>query len=472
VCSKLLHRTYFHNDFIFVRPAVATDYLDSDPPSYRSYYPGQVGLTAALRQMIVDMGLACPFVDVVRDLSWVEQALSEAAPGEALASDCQLNVLRTLFFRNKGAYIIGRYINDGELMPFAIPVLQDSHGRLYLDTVLFGTERIDALFNFSRAYFMVDMEVPSAYVRFLKSLMPTKPESELYTMLGLHKQGKTAFYRDLLHHLRHSGDKFVIAPGIKGLVMGVFTLPSFPYVFKIIKDHRRKDISREFIQSQYQRVKVHDRVGRMADTWEYADVPLPRARMDDALLAELKATAPSLIEEDGDALVIRHVYIERRMVPLNIYLERADDAERERALIEYGDAIKQMVAADIFPGDMLYKNFGVTRQGRVVFYDYDEVAYVTECNFRRIPPPRTPEDEMASEPWYNVGPNDVFPEEFGTFLLGDPRVREAFMRHHADLLDAAFWQERQARIRAGALEDVFPYPESLRFRNRYHRAQA
>jgi len=468
VCSKLLHRTYFHNDFIFVRPAVATDYLDSDPPSYRSYYPAQVGMTTALRQMIVDMGLACPFVDVVRDLNWVEQALREAAPGEALASDCQLNVLRTLFFRNKGAYIIGRYINDGELMPFAIPVLQDSQGRLYLDTVLFGTERIDTLFNFSRAYFMVDMEVPSAYVRFLKTLMPTKPESELYTMLGLHKQGKTAFYRDLLHHLRHSNDKFIIAPGIKGLVMGVFTLPSFPYVFKIIKDHRRKDVSREFIQSQYQRVKVHDRVGRMADTWEYADVPLPLARMDEALIAELKATAPSLLEEGGDTLVIRHLYIERRMVPLNIYLERADDAQRERAMMEYGDAIKQMVAADIFPGDMLYKNFGVTRQGRVVFYDYDEVAYVTDCNFRRIPPPRTPEDEMASEPWYAVGPNDVFPEEFGTFLLGDLRVREAFMRHHADLLDATFWQERQARIRQGALEDVFPYPESLRFRNRYH----
>ena len=468
VCSKLLHRTYFHNDFIFVRPAVATDYLDSDPPSYRSYYPAQVGMTAALRQMIVDMGLACPFLDVVRDLDWVERALREAAPGEALASDCQFNVLRTLFFRNKGAYIIGRYINDGELLPFAIPVLQDSHGRLYLDTVLFGTERIDTLFNFSRAYFMVDMEVPSAYVRFLKTLMPTKPESELYTMLGLHKQGKTAFYRDLLHHLRHSNDKFIIAPGIKGLVMGVFTLPSFPYVFKIIKDHRRKDVSREFIQSQYQRVKVHDRVGRMADTWEYADVPLPRERMDEALIAELQATAPSLLEDGGDTLVIRHVYIERRMVPLNIYLERADDAQRERAMMEYGDAIKQMVAADIFPGDMLYKNFGMTRQGRVVFYDYDEVAYVTDCNFRRIPPPRTPEDEMASEPWYAVGPNDVFPEEFGTFLLGDLRVREAFMRHHADLLDATFWQERQARIRQGALEDVFPYPESLRFRNRYH----
>jgi isocitrate dehydrogenase kinase/phosphatase len=336
--------------------------------------------------------------------------------------------------------------------------------------VLFGAERIESLFNFSRAYFMVDMEVPAAYVRFLKTLMPTKPESELYTMLGLHKQAKTLFYRDLLHHLRHSSDAFVIAPGIKGLVMGVFTLPSFPYVFKFIKDRRGKDVSREFIQSRYQLVKSHDRVGRMADTWEYTDVPFPVARLDAALLAELRETAPSLLEEEGEGetIVLRHLYIERRMVPLNLYLERATDAERAHAVLEYGDAIKQMVAANIFPGDMLYKNFGMTRQGRVVFYDYDEVAYLTDCHFRRIPAPRTPEDELAAEPWYPVGPDDVFPEEFRTFLLGDDRIREAFLAHHADLLDVEFWQRKQARIRAGVLEDVFPYPESLRFRNRYH----
>jgi isocitrate dehydrogenase kinase/phosphatase len=473
VCSKLLHRTYFHNDFIFVRPAVATDWLDGEPPSWRSYYPAGAGLRATLRRMIVDYGLACPFVDIDRDLRLLAAAMREQVPADfAPASDCQFQVLRTLFFRNKGAYLIGRFVNDGELTPFAVPILQDARGRLQLDTILFGAERIEALFNFSRAYFMVDMEVPAAYVRFLKTLMPTKPESELYTMLGLHKQGKTAFYRDFLSHLRHSHDRFVVAPGIKGLVMGVFTLPSFPYVFKIIKDDRRKDVSREFIQKQYQRVKFHDRVGRMADTWEYSDVPFPLSRIDPALLAELRATAPSILEEDGDSLVIRHLYIERRMVPLNLYLERADDAERERALVEYGDAIKQMVAADIFPGDMLYKNFGVTRQGRVVFYDYDEVAYVTDCNFRRIPPPRTPEDEMSAEPWYTVGPNDVFPEEFGTFLLGDPRVRAIFVQHHGDLLDAAYWQRKQANIRAGRFEDVFPYPESVRFRNRYHQLDA
>jgi isocitrate dehydrogenase kinase/phosphatase len=464
VCAKVLHRTYFHNDFIFVRPGVATDYLDGKPPSYRAYYPAQAGFERSLRNMFIDLGLACPFVDIERDLARVLAALRAHMP-EALdaAIDCQVHVLRTLFFRNKGAYLIGRYLNDGELLPFAIPILQDARRRLYLDTVLFGTERLETLFNFSRAYFMVDMEVPSAYVRFLKSLMPTKPESEIYTMLGLHKQGKTAFYRDLLAHLNHSDDRFVIAPGIKGLVMGVFTLPSFPYVFKIIKDTRRKDVSREFVKKQYQLVKVHDRVGRMADTWEYSDVPFPKDRLDPALLKELRETAPSLIEEDGTNIVIRHLYIERRMIPLNIFLEQADDAQREHAIIEYGDAIRQMVAANIFPGDMLYKNFGMTRQGRVVFYDYDEVAYMTDCNFRRIPPPRTPEDEMASEPWYTVGPTDVFPEEFGTFLLGDPRIRALFMKHHAELLDAAFWQKKQAGIRAGLLEDVFPYPESMRF---------
>jgi isocitrate dehydrogenase kinase/phosphatase len=472
VSTKILHRTYFHNDFIFVRPAVSTEYLDSDPPSYRVYYPAKGGWLHCLGQMMIDIGLACPFVDIARDLDTVMAAASDRLPLERSASaDCQVQVLRTLFFRNKGAYLIGRTINEGEVLPLAFAILRDSKGRAYIDTVLFGSDRIEWLFNFSRAYFMVDMEVPSAYVRFLKTLMPTKPESELYTMLGLHKQGKTMFYRDLLQHLRHSYDRFIIAPGIKGMVMLVFTLPSFPYVFKVIRDKRRKDVTREFVQAQYQLVKFHDRVGRMADTWEYSDVPFPKARIDPALLTELRDAAPSVLEEEGDSLIIKHLYIERRMTPLNMYLEQAHDDEREQAIVEYGLAIKQMVAANIFPGDMLYKNFGVTRGKRVVFYDYDEVAYVTDCVFRTVPLPRTPEDEMASEPWYRVGPTDVFPEEFGTFLLGDARVRELFLKHHADLLEKEFWQGHQQRIRDGQLVDVFPYPESFRFSRRFPELQ-
>jgi len=201
----------------------------------------------------------------------------------------------------------------------------------------------------------------------------------------------------------------------------------------------------------------------MADTLEYSNVAFPRSRFEDELVAELQHYCPSLLEEDGDQLVIRHLYIERRMIPLNIYLQEASLEQIESAVVEYGNAIKDLVRANIFPGDMLWKNFGVTRHGKVVFYDYDEIEYLTECNFRKVPTPRTEEEEMSAEVWYKVGPRDVFPETFGPFLLGNPRVRSVFLRHHADLLEASFWQGHKERILAGYVHDVFPYDASKRF---------
>jgi isocitrate dehydrogenase kinase/phosphatase len=318
------------------------------------------------------------------------------------------------------------------------------------------------------------MEVPSAYVQFLRSLMPRKPRSELYSALGLQKQGKSLFYRDLLMHMRHSSDKFRIAPGIKGMVMLVFDLPSYPYVFKVIKDFFpvQKETTRELIKGKYLLVKRHDRVGRMADTLEYSDVAFPLARFDEELVAELRHFCASLVEEDRDALVIRHVYIERRMIPLNIYLQEATREQIAAVVVEYGNAIKDLVRADIFPGDMLWKNFGVTRHGKVVFYDYDEIEYLTECNFRKVPEARTEEDEMSAEVWYKVGPKDVFPETFAPFLLGNPAVREVFLAHHADLLEPAFWQGHKQEILAGYVHDVFPYEAKKRFAARRRRAAA
>jgi isocitrate dehydrogenase kinase/phosphatase len=288
-------------------------------------------------------------------------------------------------------------------------------------------------------------------------------------MVGLAKQGKTLFYRDFLHHLKHSTDQFVIAPGIKGLVMTVFTLPSYPYVFKLINDviPYPKETDRQQIMAKYQLVKKHDRVGRMADTWEYSQVTLPRARLSPALLQELLALCPSLIQFDADTILIDHVYIERRMTPLNIYLSHATDTELDHAVLEYGNAIKDLAGANIFPGDMLYKNFGVTRLDRVVFYDYDEIEYMTDCNFRHIPQAQNEDDELAAETWYRVDKRDMFPEQWGVFLLGDDRIRAAFMKHHADLLQPDFWNARKSRIQAGQLEDVFPYPPERRFRNRF-----
>src|SRR6185436_12367746 len=258
------------------------------------------------------------------------------------------------------------------------------------------------------------------------------------------------------------------------MVMLVFDLPSFPFVFKVIKDHfpPQKDTTRAQIMAKYRLVKTHDRVGRMADTLEYSNVAFPLHRFEPELVDELRADCPSLLEEDGDMLVIRHVYIERRMIPLNIYLADADANQIESAVVEYGNAIKDLVAANIFPGDMLWKNFGVTRQGKVVFYDYDEIEYLTDCNFRRVPEARTEEEEMSSEVWYPVGPKDVFPETFGPFLLGNPRVREVFLKHHADLLDPAFWQGHKERILAGHVHDVFPYDAHRRFVHQRRRMPA
>ena len=474
VTTKILHRSYFHNDFIFVRPAVATEYIESDGPgalpTYRAYYPQQATWREAWRQLVQDFGLTLPFEDLERDIDDVAGTLEQVLGSFTPRANFQIQVLSSLFFRNKAAYVVGKVINGFQETPFALPILHGREG-LVIDTVLHSEDDLLMLFSYARAYFMVHMDVPSAYVQFLRSLMPRKPRAELYSALGLQKQGKNSFYRDLLYHLRHSTDTFRIAPGIKGMVMLVFDLPSFPFVFKVIKDYYppQKDTTREQIKGKYLLVKTHDRVGRMADTLEYSNVAFPRARFDDELIAELQKFCPSLLEisdRDGDGqieVIISHVYIERRMIPLNIYLQEATPAQMAAAVVEYGNAIKDLVAANIFPGDMLWKNFGVTRNGKVVFYDYDEIEYITDCNFRRVPPPRNEEDEMSGEIWYSVGPKDVFPETFGPFLLGNPAVRDVFMAHHADLLDPAFWQGHKERILAGHVHDVFPYEPARRF---------
>ena len=473
VTTKILHRNYFHNDFIFVRPSISTENIEGDESqTYRSYYAKENGLRGAIHAIIGDFNWHRPFADLERDVDHVYDAVCCHLNGMPRREvNFQIQVLGSAFYRNKAAYIIGKAINGANEYPFAIPVLHDENGRLFIDTILLDAWRIGLLFSLSRAYFMVDMEVPSGYVQFLRSILPAKPRSELYIMLGLGKQGKTMFFRDFIYHLHHSEDQFIMAPGIRGMVMLVFTLPSFPYVFKIIKDvfGASKNMDRATVKRKFMMVKQVDRVGRMADTLEFSNVLFPLKRFDDEVLKELQTLAPSCFEVDGDQLIIKHLYIERRMEPLNIHLDRMERANNveglEHAIQEYGSAIREMAQANIFPGDMLWKNFGVTRFGRVVFYDYDEIEYMTDCNFRRIPPAPDFETEMSGEVWYAVAKNDVFPEEFSTFLLASPTLRKIFNRHHSDLLSPKFWQDSQQKIREGHVEDFFPYPQELRFCN-------
>jgi isocitrate dehydrogenase kinase/phosphatase len=473
VARRVLHRRYYRNEYIFTRPAISTEHLDGDEPTYRCYYPPTTDLRETFWDILHSFDLKCPFADVGRDLDCVIRALGEHEHGHPETwerhPNFQVHVLSSLFFRNKAAYVIGRLINGSALIPFVMPLLKDDAGCVYVDTILLDVADVGRLFSLARAYFMVDMEVPSAYIDFLQSLVPSKPRAELYTLVGLQKQGKTLFFRDLEQHLKHSSDRFVLAPGTKGMVMLVFTLPSYPYVFKVIRDwfSPPKDVDRAHVEDRYRFVKLHDRVGRMADSLEYAHVAFPRARFEKPLVDELLSLAPSQVKLEDERLVIEHVYIERRMTPLDLFLATADEPRAREAIVEYGHAIKDLAGANIFPGDLLLKNFGITRYGRVVFYDYDELCELTECRFRRFPTPRTDDEEMSSEPWFSVEPNDVFPEQFPTFLFPEGRARDIFLEAHGDLADASFWSRQQERLRAGLQEDLYPYAHERRFSVRY-----
>ncbi len=446
-------------------------FVDPEPGEHRAEQPlfkrhwAVRPLPEIVRRILEDTPMAGHWEDLERDVARVAGRIEAGMlAGRPVARQDRVEVLRSVFYRNKGAYIVGRAVFGDAVLPFLLPVL---HGRggLYVDAFIDDPDDVSVIFGFTRSYFLVDTDQPARLVDFLHSLVPTKSVAELYNSIGYNKHGKTELYRSFRRHLERSADRFTVTPGIRGMVMAVFHLPSFPIVFKVIKDRFEppKSVTHEEVRAKYRLVSQHDRVGRMADTHEFLDFRFPRERFEPALLEELRAVAGSCIEERGDEVTVRHCYTERRMIPLNLYLETASPAEAEHAVDEYGRAIKQLAAANIFPGDMLLKNFGVTRHGRVVFYDYDEISFLTDCRFRHIPEPRRPEDEFSGEAWYHVAPNDVFPEEFPRFLIGNPEVRALFHRLHGELFDAAFWRGLQDHIREGAILTVYPYRLSKRF---------
>ncbi len=467
VFCKLFDRQYYNSSNIFVRSSVSKEYLQADEPIYKTYYPAKNGLRKTIAAILNDTELQLPFENIQRDVRNILRHLGIVLPRNrrSIQLNYQIDVLASLFYRNKAAYLIGRVINGYQNIPFIVPILNNEQGAVYVDALLLEPADLDAVFGFSRAYFMVSAEVPSATVRFLMDVLPAKSKSDLYSAIGFHKQGKTAFYRDFLHHLAHSTDEFIEAPGTRGLVMMVFTLPSYQYVFKLIKDKFEppKDVSRSTVIEKYRLVKQHDRVGRMADTLEYSQVALPKNRFNKELLDVLESTCSRSITVDDEVVVLEHVYIEHRMIPLDLRLSDVTEEEAKYFARGYGDAIREMAAANIFPGDMLLKNFGVTRNNRVVFYDYDEIRYLTECKIRKMPVARTIDEEMSDVPWFSVSEEDIFPEEFERYFLVHSAIREHFAETHGELMTPEFWKSKQESIRAGELEDVFPYRRSMRF---------
>ncbi|EFI6374280.1 bifunctional isocitrate dehydrogenase kinase/phosphatase [Escherichia coli] len=436
-------------------------------PLAKDFHPDH-GWVSLLMRVISDLPLRLRWQNKSRDIHYIVRHLTETLGTDNLA-ESHLQVANELFYRNKAAWLVGKLITPSGTLPFLLPIHQTDDGELFIDTCLTTTAEASIVFGFARSYFMVYAPLPAALVEWLREILPGKTTAELYMAIGCQKHAKTESYREYLVYLQGCNEQFIEAPGIRGMVMLVFTLPGFDRVFKVIKDKfaPQKEMSAAHVRACYQLVKEHDRVGRMADTQEFENFVLEKRHISPALMELLLQEAAEKITDLGEQIVIRHLYIERRMVPLNIWLEQVEGQQLRDAIEEYGNAIRQLAAANIFPGDMLFKNFGVTRHGRVVFYDYDEICYMTEVNFRDIPPPRYPEDELASEPWYSVSPGDVFPEEFRHWLCAAPRIGPLFEEMHADLFRADYWRALQNRIREGHVEDVYAYRRRQRFSVRY-----
>ncbi|THH39976.1 bifunctional isocitrate dehydrogenase kinase/phosphatase [Neolewinella litorea] len=423
-----------------------------------------------------------PLTDIVREVldffpfevAWEDRErdvllVAERWGAHPASRSQRLEILQSVFYRNKVAYIVGRLLDHDRVHPFILPLLHPDGRGILVDALLLESDQVVSIFSYHRSYFLADISVPSDMVDFLATFMPSKQISELYNAIGFEKHGKTVFYRELLRHIRHTEsdptERFVSAPGIAGMVMYVFTMPQLNMVFKVIRDTFAppKQVTAETVKEKYDLVKRHDRVGRMADSYLFEKLELPLDRFSAECLEELRSTATSRVTVTQDCVMLSHVYVEKKMTPLNLYLQTADEAMAQKALRDYGRAIKQLAAANIFPGDLLLKNFGVTRVNRVVFYDYDEIELVTDCNFRHIPEPRTPEDEMSSQPWYYVGPRDIFPEEFPGFLLRAGPHLTYLRQQHGEIFDANFWNDLKRRLLAGEIMDVFPYRTGCRF---------
>ncbi|XOV81178.1 MAG: bifunctional isocitrate dehydrogenase kinase/phosphatase [Aestuariibacter sp.] len=461
VIGRLFKHQQIDNDIMFVLPSQC--YLPGqERPTVVNTFDTHRTVKSTLQKLFGHYRLNVPFEDYQRDLRQLTNEIKKRFSVQQRHHVEKVEMLKPAFFRGKAAYLIGRICTNEQFIPFVIALQLNHKKELYIDALLTEKRDLSVLFGFARAYFMADTQHPAEVVAFLRELLPNKKHFELYTSMGFYKHGKTVFYRNFLQHLDESQDQFEIAPGIKGLVMMVFHLPSYGVVFKIIKDEfgESKKITRQHVIDCYKLVKTHDRVGRMADTHEFANFRLPKARIAPELLAELEATCKNSIEINEHEITIKHLYIERKMRPLNLYLQETEDPNAiSNALQDLGKTIKQIAAANIFPGDMLLKNFGITRHGRVIFYDYDEICYMHERNFRQLPR----SDDPYALDTLSVAPNDVFPEQFEHFIVAKRAYKDIFKQHHCDLFLPEYWQEIQKKVANGDIIHVIPYPETRRF---------
>lgn len=443
---------------------VAFDLQPSDriqqPVAKHTWIVGD-SLAGTFGRVLDEYRFSLPWAHVGRDCVRLAKRLCEQFVDDEPLS---IELLETVFYREGRAYLVGRVLGRTRHLPCVIALCRRDSA-IVVDALLTRRLQLSILFGYTYSYFLADLPTVADAVVFLRTLLPDKPVDELYSVLGRAKQGKTERYRAFSRHLSdHPDERMVEAEGQRGMVMVVFTLPSYPLVFKLLRDQfaPAKTIKRHEVIDRYQLVYRHDRVGRLLDVQEFKDLRFPRERFSPELLEELFGECARIVHADGDDVVIRHCYVERRVRPLDLYLVEADGRAAARALVDMGQALKDLARSNIFAGDLLPKNFGVTRSGRVVFYDYDELSLLTECRFRRLPEARDDIELYSPEPWFHVDDSDIFPEEFRRFIGLREDHLAVVERSHGELFDAAWWQSVRDRLATGESLDVAPYDDQAR----------
>lgn len=436
---------------------------------------GDPACPGELRHHRFDHDAAAVWRDIFRDLAYVNGWRDLDASARSVADTLQsrgvigVSMLRTPFYRERRAYLVGRaYGASGASYPVVVALTSETGG-VRADAVIVDDQQISILFGFSRSYFHADIDRVGDVVAFLHALLPRKPLDELFTVVGRIKQGKTERYRQVFRHLgehfdEHADEELVLADGERGMVMAVFTPRGYPVVFKLIRDRFAypKDMVRAEVEEKYRLVFRRDRVGRLVDAQEFLRLRFPKRQFAPAALDELLRECAQTVQLEGEEVLIKHCYVERRVRPLDLYVRESQAPLAERAVLEYGQAIKDLARSNIFPGDLLLKNFGVTRHGRVLFYDYDELCLVEECKFRAVPAMREEDETRPLDEWLYAGSDDVFPELFPQFLGIVPALRKRLCEVHGEIFDPAWWRDVQSRLAAGEHFDVPPYPDAAR----------
>jgi isocitrate dehydrogenase kinase/phosphatase len=379
-----------------------------------------------------------------------------------------LRMLRAVFYRDREAYLVGELTSRGRKLPVVLALRNEEAG-IRVDAVLTGKEDMrNILFISTRSTFHVHTDNYREVLSFLDTLSPERGHPAMCAVLGFTHPARVALNQRLQLHLRETGERFTATPGRVGMAMVVFAPPSFPYVFKVIRDYSSKTgwTGRTRIIDLYRWVHETNRGRLMLDAWLYRNLDFSRGHFDEGVVQELLRSAPHSVRIEGDRIIFKHVYAQRRVRPLNTFFdETRDRAQRENVIDAFGSFIKDLAGMGLFVGDCygLPFNTGLTHGLNVALFDFDDLGPLFRYRFRETPQLPTEQDEFlwnteTDGAWFPVGEFDVLVDEWERFLGVPPDLRDYFRRKHGDLFTIGYWVDVQRRLAAGELHYVLPYP--------------